>query len=78
MCMSSRIKANSRLRNRVGELCKEKGIKPYHLSQRIGKAQSTVSEIINQVHNPSDDVLVALCDELGCKIEDILYIVPAA
>lgn len=76
--MTKRNTSESRLKNRLAEICDARGIKPSHLALRIGKQQSTISEIVNQIHNPDPDTLVKLCDELRCQVGDVLYVAAPA
>jgi DNA-binding Xre family transcriptional regulator len=66
--------SNPRFKNRIPEACEKKGIEPGELHKRIGRAQSTLSQIFSGKRVPCPDIIVAVCDELDCEAGDILYV----
>lgn len=67
---------NPRIKNRIKEICEQKKITPYRLSKNINRSKSTISQIQDGQRFPSVDVMIEMCDALGCGIGDLFYVVP--
>ncbi len=56
---------------RLKEILKEKGITGKDLAKKVGVTQATISNINNDVHFPTSDLLLKIADYLNIDVKDL-------
>ena len=53
---------------RIKELCEQRGMTKYRLSQKTGISQTALSNMIAQKHDPTISTLQKICDAFGITL----------
>ena len=59
------------MKNRLGEIRKQRGIKQEALADAMGVSRQTISSLENGRYNPSVILAIKLARYFGMKVEDI-------
>lgn len=59
------------LTNRLKEILKERGLKQIWLAEKCNVEKSTLSNIVNNIYQPSIELAFQIADELGLDIKKI-------
>jgi putative transcriptional regulator len=59
------------VKNRLKEILDDRGIKQSWLASRSNMTKATLSNIINNRHNPNVEVAIKIAIALDMKVEDI-------
>ncbi len=58
---------------RLKEILKEKGITGKDLAKKVGVTQATISNINNDVHFPTSDLLLKIAETLNIDVKDLFH-----
>jgi putative transcriptional regulator len=58
--------------NRIQEVLKAKGLKQVQLAEALGVAKSSVSQYCSNKVQPPLSVFIAISEELGCDVSELL------
>lgn len=64
------------LENRLKELRRAHGLTQQELALEVQVSRKTINTIENRVFFPSTVLALKLAARLGCRVEDIFYLVP--
>jgi transcriptional regulator with XRE-family HTH domain len=59
--------------NRLGEVLKERGIKNQFIADKLKVTKGSVSNYVNNVHQPSLEVLYQIATILNISVTELLY-----
>ncbi len=62
-----------KLRNKVAEIRKQKGLSQSELAKLVGVSRNTVSSIETGQYEPTAKLALLLCVALDMKFEDLFY-----
>lgn len=59
--------------NRLGEVLKERGVKNQFIADKLKVTKASVSNYVNNIHQPSLEVLYQIATILNIPVTELLY-----